>query len=175
VGCAHSSICEREKTKVAKKKITDIITDELSGFLEQEGYELYHLEMVKVVKDWFLRVYIDKKQDSEERGYISTDDCEKVSRYLSEKLDAIDPIEQNYYLEVSSPGMDRQLYTDAHYQRFIGTLVELKLYKPYQGTKMMEAVLKGVSEAQITLEDKDGNEIVLPREQVAQTRLAINF
>lgn len=160
---------------MAKQKITDIITGELSGFLEQEGYELYHLEMVKVVKDWFLRVYIEKQQDSDTKSYISTDDCEKVSRYLSERLDALDPIEQNYYLEVSSPGMDRQLYTEDHYRRFIGTLVEVKLYKPYQGTKNLEAVLKEVSEGQLTLEDKDGSIIVLPREQVAQTRLAINF
>jgi ribosome maturation factor RimP len=160
---------------VSKKKITDVITAELSGFLEQQGYELYHLEMVKVAKDWYLRVFIDKRQDTDEKEYISTDDCEKVSRYLSERLDALDPIEQNYYLEVSSPGMDRQLITDAHYQRYIGTLVEVRLYKPYQGTKNLEAVLKEVSEGQITLEDKDGNRIVLPREQVAQTRLAINF
>ena len=160
---------------MSKKKITDIITGELSEFLEQEGYELYHLEMVKVVKDWYLRVYIDKNWDLDEQKYISTDDCEKVSRYLSQRLDVIDPIEQNYYLEVSSPGMDRQLYTDEHHRRYIGTLVEVKLYKPYQGTKNLEAVLKEVSEGQLTLEDKDGNEIVLPREQVAQTRLAINF
>lgn len=160
---------------MSKKKITDIIAGELAVFLEQEGYELYHLEMVKVAKDWYLRVYIDKRHESGEQGYISTDDCEKVSRYLSERLDVIDPIEQNYYLEVSSPGMDRQLYTDEHYQRYIGTLVEVKLYKPYQGTKNLEAVLKEVSLGKLTLEDKDGNEIVLPREQVAQTRLAINF
>jgi ribosome maturation factor RimP len=160
---------------VSKKKTTDIITGELSGFLEQEGYELYHVEMVKEAKDWFLRIYIDKKQTTDEPAFISTDDCEKVSRYLSERLDVLDPIEQNYYLEVSSPGMDRQLITDDHYKRYIGTLVEVKLYKPFQGTKNMEAVLKAVSEGHLTLEDKDGNEIVLPRDQVAQTRLAINF
>lgn len=160
---------------MSKKKTTDIITGELSGFLEQEGYELYHVEMVKEAKDWFLRVYIDKKQISDQPAYISTDDCEKVSRYLSGRLDELDPIEQNYYLEVSSPGMDRQLITDEHYKRYIGSLVEVKLYKPYQGTKTLEAVLKAVSEGQLALEDKDGNEIVLPREQVAQTRLAINF
>ena len=160
---------------MSKKKTTDIITGELSGFLEQEGYELYHLEMVKEAKDWFLRVYIDKKQTSDEPAFISTDDCEKVSRYLSGRLDELDPIEQNYYLEVSSPGMDRQLITDDHYKRYIGSLVEVKLYKPYQGTKALEATLKAVSEGQLVLADKDGNEIVLPREQVAQTRLAINF
>jgi ribosome maturation factor RimP len=160
---------------VSKKKITDIIADELAGFLAQEGYELYHLEMVKVAKDWTLRVFIDKLQTEGEQMYISTDDCEKVSRYLSARLDELDPIEQNYYLEVSSPGLDRQLYTDDHYRRYIGTLVEVKLYKPYNGAKHLEAVLKDVSEGHITLEDKDGNDIVLPRDQVAQTRLAINF
>lgn len=160
---------------MSKKKITDIIAGELSDFLDREGYELYHLEMVKEAKDWFLRVFIDKKQDPENQGYISTDDCEKVSRFLSERLDALDPIEQNYYLEVSSPGMDRLLITDEHFRRYIGSLVEVKLYKPHQGAKHLEAVLKAVSDGQIVLEDKDGNEIVLPREQVAQTRLAINF
>ncbi len=80
---------------------------------------------------------------------ISTDDCEKVSRYLSERLDAIDPIEQNYYLEVSSPGMDRQLITEGHYQRYLGTEVEIKLYKPYHGNKTLVAVLKQASAEQL--------------------------
>ena len=160
---------------MAKKKITDLVADELSGFLDQEGYELYHTELVKVAKDWFLRVYIDKKQGLDQQEYISTNDCEKVSRYLSERLDALDPIEQNYYLEVSSPGMDRELITETHYQRYLGAEVEVKLYKPYKGSKNLEAVLKQISGAQITLEDQDGNEIMLPREQVAQTRLAVKF
>ena len=160
---------------MSKKKITDLITEELSGFLDREGYELYHLEMVKVVKDWYLRVYIDKKQEGETESFISTDDCEKVSRYLSQRLDELDPIEQNYYLEVSSPGMDRQLFTDAHFQRYLGAEVEVKLYKPFQGSKTLTAVLKQVSDGQMTLTDNKGNDIVLPMEQVAQTRLAINF
>jgi len=160
---------------MSKKKIADLITDELSEFLKQEGYELYHLEMVKVVKDWYLRVYIDKIQEGTQPSYISTDDCEKVSRFLSQRLDVLDPIEQNYYLEVSSPGMDRQLITDAHFQRYLGAEVEVKLYKPYQGVKTLTAVLKQVSDGQMVLRDNKGNDIVLPMEQVAQTRLAINF
>lgn len=158
-----------------KNKITDLITDVLSEFLDREGYELYHLEMVKVAKDWYLRVYIDKKQDGETESFINTDDCEKVSRYLSQRLDELDPIEQNYYLEVSSPGMDRLLYTDAHFQRYLGEEVEVKLYKPFQGAKTLTAVLKQLSNGQMTLTDSKGNDMVLPMEQVAQTRLAINF
>ena len=83
-----------------------------AGFLEESGLELYNVEFVKEGRDWFLRVYIDKLSPSEEE-YVSTDDCEKVSRFLSDQLDRLDLIEQNYYLEVSSPGMDRPclLYT----------------------------------------------------------------
>ncbi|MBR1993470.1 MAG: ribosome maturation factor RimP, partial [Firmicutes bacterium] len=73
----------------------------MADFLAAEGYELYNIEFVKEGKDWFLRVYVDMASGE---GYIGTEDCEKVSRFLSEKLDEEDPIEQNYYLEVSSPG-----------------------------------------------------------------------
>src|SRR5665647_1827241 len=82
---------------MAKKKIKDIIAELLEGFLEENGYELYNVEFVKEVKDWFLRVYLDKLPVGGEEQYISIEDCEKVSRYLSEKMDEIDPIEQNYY------------------------------------------------------------------------------
>ena len=93
---------------MAKKKIKDIVAEELEDFLKENGYELYNVEFVKEGKDWFLRVYIDKVPAAdapEEENYISTDDCETISRYLSERLDETDPIPQNYYLEVSSPGL----------------------------------------------------------------------
>ena len=93
---------------MAKKKITEIVAEELDGFLRENGYELYNIEFVKEASDRILRVYIDWKQDGEVR-YIGTDDCEKVSRYLSKRLDELDPIEGSYLLEVSSPGIDRTL------------------------------------------------------------------
>ena len=92
----------------AKVKVTDLVEEIAAPFLEENGLELYHTEFLKEGRDWFLRVYIDKKEGQEEE-YVSTDDCEKVSRFLSDELDRIDPIEQNYYLEVSSPGLDREL------------------------------------------------------------------
>ena len=100
---------------MAKKKITDTVEELLADFLEREGYELYDCEFVKEGRDWFLRVYVDRTAEGE---YIGTEDCEKVSRFLSEKLDEADPIEQNYYLEVSSPGMDRKLMKREHYARY---------------------------------------------------------
>jgi len=93
---------------MAKKNITEIVTDELRGFLSENGYKLYNIEFVKEAKDYILRVYIDRAQGGEGK-YIGTDDCEKVSRYLSRRLDELDPIEKSYILEVSSPGIDRAL------------------------------------------------------------------
>lgn len=79
------------------------------------GYELYHLEFKREGKDNYLRIYIDKKQ-----GNISLEDCENVSRTVSDILDREDPIKVSYYLEVSSPGIERILYTDEHLKRYIG-------------------------------------------------------
>ena len=75
---------------MSKKKITDLIDEIVKDFLDENDLELYNTEFLKEGKDWFLRVYIDKKEQQEEI-YVSTDDCEKVSRYLSEALDRIDP------------------------------------------------------------------------------------
>ena len=129
---------------MAKKKITDVVAELSGDFLAENGYELYNTEFVKEGRDWFLRVYIDKVQaeDQEEQTYISTEDCEKVSRFLSEKLDEADPIEQNYYLEVSSPGMDRPLITPEHYARYVGEEVEIKLYKAIDSVKKLQGVLE---------------------------------
>lgn len=128
---------------MAKKKVTQVVEELLADFLEQEGYELYHSEFVKEGSDWFLRVYIDfKPENGAGERYVSTDDCEKVSRFLSEKLDESDPIEQNYYLEVSSPGMDRPLITPEHYARYVGEEVEIRLYKAIDGVKNIQGTLE---------------------------------
>ncbi|MEG0829813.1 MAG: ribosome maturation factor RimP [Anaerovoracaceae bacterium] len=158
---------------MAKEKITDIIVQELEGFLEENQYELYNTEFLKEGKDWFLRVYIDKACGAETE-YISTDDCEKVSRYLNERLDETDPIEQNYYLEVSSPGMDRALLKPAHYDRFTGKEVEVKLYKPIDGEKTIQGVLQGLIDGKIIVKT-ESKEWELPLEQVAKTKLTVVF
>jgi len=141
---------------MAKKKITDVVAELSEEFLKENGYELYNTEFVKEGRDWFLRVYIDKTQaaddhaaadadeqaDAAEAQYIGTEDCEKVSRFLSEKLDESDPIDQNYYLEVSSPGLDRPLLKAEHYERYVGHEVEIKLYKAIDGVKNIQGVLE---------------------------------
>ncbi|MEA4922555.1 MAG: ribosome maturation factor RimP [Eubacteriaceae bacterium] len=157
---------------MAKKKIKDIVADILGDFLDENGYELYNVEFVKESKDWFLRVYIDRS-NGHGSDFIGTEDCEKVSRYLSEKLDEKDPIEQNYYLEVSSPGMDRELFTPEHYKKYAGRPVDVKLYRAIDGNKELSGILTGIENDEILIEDSEGRVIKLPINQVAKTKLAV--
>ena len=124
---------------MAKKKISELVKELTGDFLLENGLELYHCEFVKEGRDWFLRVYIDKHDPD---SYVSTDDCEMVSRFLSDRLDEEDPIAQNYYLEVSSPGMDRILYEPEHFEKFKGKQVEVKLYKAINGRKVFTGTLQ---------------------------------
>ena len=159
---------------MSKQKITEIARQELKDFLDENGYELYNIEFIKEAKDWFLRVYIDWA-DYKEGKYISTDDCEKVSRYLSKRLDELDPIEKNYYLEVSSPGLDRALLEEKHYLRYSGKEVDISLYKAVDGKKAFSGILKGLADDKIVIIDEKGVEIRFAAEQVAKTKLKIVF
>ena len=107
--------------------------------------------------------------------YVSTDDCEKVSRFLSAELDRLDPIEQNYYLEVSSPGMDRVLLKEKDFARFAGEIVDISLYKALEGKKTYQGRLVGIENEKIIITDEKDTRIEFPREQVAKTKLAIIF
>lgn len=186
---------------MAKKKITELIEETTANFLAENGLELYNAEFVKEGRDWFLRVYIDKtaeaveaaraeaeaikteKTDTAERDdtsafpsqYVSTDDCEKVSRFLSAELDRLDPIEQNYYLEVSSPGMDRALLKDRDFERFAGEIVDISLYKATDGKKTFQGKLIGIENGNIVITDEKDKILEFPREQVAKTKLAVIF
>ena len=157
---------------MAKKKITEIAAEMMADFLASEGYELYNIEFVKEGKDWFLRVYVDMASGE---GYIGTEDCEKVSRFLSEKLDEEDPIEQNYYLEVSSPGMDRPLLTKAHYERYVGSEVEIRLYKGKDGSKNIQGVLESIEGETVTVTDHDNKKWELELSEIAKANLAVIF
>ncbi len=164
---------------MAKKKVTEIAGELLENYLAEEEYELYSSEFVKEGGDWFLRIYIDRLPD--ENGaerYISTEDCEKVSRYLSEALDREDPVQQNYYLEVSSPGMDRPLLKPEHYRRYTGHQVEIRLYRGKDGTKNIAGTLDGYEDGEdpvITVTDDAGKQWTLNLSEIARTRLAVVF
>ncbi len=167
---------------MAKVKITALTEELLGNFLAEHGLELYRIEYVKEGREWFLRVYIDKVPDSdEEEAYVSIEDCELVSRFLSEKLDEADPIEQNYYLEVSSPGLERELLQEKDYQRFIGKTVSISLYTAYEGKKKYEGRLAGFVNHTVLLElpaktaGEPDTKLEIPLDRIAKTKLTVDF
>lgn len=140
----------------------------LTPIAQANGVEIYDVEYVKEGADWYLRAYIDKD------GGVNIQDCENVSRALSDVLDAEDFIDDAYILEVSSPGLGRTLKKDKHLAKSIGSRVELKTYKPIEKCKEFSGVLKAFDGETITVETESG-EKVFAKSDVALIRLAFDF
>ena len=146
----------------------------MAPYGEENGYELSRTEFVKEAGTWYLRVYVDRLENGG-YGWMTSDDCEKISRWLSDKLDEADPIKQNYVLEVSSPGLDRPLIRDKDFERFTGSRIEIKLYEAMEGKKQLEGKLTGYADGMVTIKDDNGTEISLPKEKAAKINLAVVF
>ena len=123
------------------QKVHDILTPVMGEL------KLWDIELVKEGPGLYLRVYIDKE------GGIGIEDCEYISRHLSEALDKIDPIRDPYMLEVSSPGINRALKRDSDFLQYIGHAVDIKLYKPINKTKQFRGVLDKYENEVITIKD----------------------
>ncbi|WHY88091.1 ribosome maturation factor RimP [Neobacillus novalis] len=153
-------------------KVTEVVEELAAPLIQELGLELVEIEYVKEGKSWFLRVYIDK-----ENG-VDIEDCGLVSERLSEKLDEIDPIPHNYFLEVSSPGAERPLKKDKDFQMAIGKNVVIKTYEPIDGEKNFEGTLLEFNGQTLKIEVKiktRKKSIEIPYEKVANARLAVIF
>ena len=160
------------KTDIAGK-VTEILTD----YLASKGLDVYRVEYKKEGPGWVLRVYLDKAWDGGQSGtdeYVSIDECEAVAGWLSDKLDELDLIERSYNLEVSSPGLDRELFKPADFERFRGRAVEVRLYEALNGSKMIEGILIGKEDGEILL-DNDGTQTRIPQDKVSKINLAVIF
>ena len=140
----------------------------LLPMMEEYGFELVDVEYVKEAGTWYLRAYIDKE------GGISVDDCEVVSRRLSDWLDKEDFIEESYILEVSSPGLGRPLKKEKDFVRSLGKDVEILLYRAKDKRKEFTGALKAFDRDTVTIEE-DGKEITFERPEIALIRLAFDF
>ena len=149
-------------------KVTDLVAQLAQPLAEAAGCSLWDVEYVKEAGTWYLRIYIDK-----ETG-VSIDDCEAVSRPLSDALDEADPIEGSYTLEVSSAGADRVLKKPEHFAQFTGGEVDVKLYRAREGRKELTGVLKGYDNGNVTVE-LPGGDVTLEKKDVAQVRLHVSF
>jgi len=149
-------------------KVTDTVAALAAPVVEAAGCSLWDVEYVKEAGQWFLRLYIDKE------GGISIEDCEAVSRPMSDLLDEADPIEGSYVFEVSSAGADRVLKTPEHFAQFMDAEVEVKLYRPREGRKEFVGMLKSYDDGSVSI-DMNGQKADFTKQEIALVRLYPRF
>lgn len=150
-------------------KIEEKVENLIRKNIEELGYELYDVEYIKEAKDYFLRIYIDSKKG------IDLNDCEKVSNNITELLDKEDLIPEQYFLEVSSPGIERVLKKEKHLSDNIGNEVQIKLFKPFEGQKQYKGILKGFDETKIEIVNQNEEQINIDRKNISQIKTVYNW
>ena len=149
-------------------KVTELIEKLAQPVVQAHGCSLWDVEYVREGTEYFLRLYLDKE------GGVDITDCEAISRAMDPILDEKDPIQNSYHFEVCSAGLERALKRPGDFQRFMGSPITVKLYRPRNGVKELPCVLRGYEDGKITVEA--GKEtIVFEKSQVALVRLRVEF
>ena len=154
-------------------KVPEMIEQLVAPIATELNLELVDVEFVKEGRDYFLRVYVDIPE-----GGIDIEQCVQVSERLSAILDENDPIEQNYYLEVSSPGAERPLKKDADFEKAVGKYINVKTYEPIKDMKEFEGYLTAYNVESLDMEIKIKTrkvQVTIEKEKIAKARLAIDF
>lgn len=151
------------------KKVTELVAELAAPVAEENGCELWDVEYIREAGQWYLRLYLDKE------GGVDILDCENVSRKVSDLLDEIDPIEGSYVFEVSSAGAERPLKRPSDFQRFMGSAVLVKTYKPVDGRKEFPGILAGYEDGTVTLELAGGKSMRFEKVDIALVRLRVEF
>ena len=152
---------------MSKEDVEILVEKLVQTILTGSALELVDVEYVKE-REWYLRIFLDKE------GGIEIEDCHWVSEQLESKLEKLDPIKESYYLEVSSPGLDRALRKDRDFIRHVGDKIEISTFKPIDGQKKFIGVLNCLSEGNIHI-NVDGVEVIIPRDKTSQVRLHLDF
>lgn len=148
--------------------IEEKVENLIKPIVEQIGYELYDVEYVKEGKDFFLRIYIDSQNG------INLEDCEKVNNAISDVLDKADYIKEQYFLEVSSPGIERILRKDKHLEKYLNNEVQLNLFQALNKEKKIEGILIEFNNEDITIKQND-NIIKIPRKNISLIKTVYNW
>ena len=149
-------------------KVTDLVTQFAQPIVEENGCSLWDVEYVREGSERYLRVYIDKE------GGVDITDCEKVHRAMDPVLDEKDPIAESYHFEVCSAGLERALKRPGDFERFMGSAILVKLYRPRNGLKEFPGYLRGYEDGKVTVEA--GKEtITFEKSEVALVRLRVEF
>ena len=150
-------------------KVTELVARLAAPAVAAAGCEIWDVEYVREAGEWYLRLYLDKE------GGVDIQDCEAVSRVVSDLLDEADPIEGSYTFEVSSAGAERVLKRPGDFEKFLGSPVLVKLYKARDGRKEFPGYLKSYDSGDITITTAGGKELTFSKAEVALCRLRIEF
>lgn len=153
-----------QKSKTIVEKVTEIALP----IAEDLGLELWDVKFVREGSNWYLRVFIDKE------GGVSLEDCESMSRALDEPLEVEDPISKSYCLEVCSPGIERELCTDEHLEKFIGNMLKIKLFgRDEQGRKTLSGKLEFFNKDKIVLSGIEEFYTTILRKNISRINLKV--
>ena len=153
-----------------KPNTVNIAAQLIAPVLEENGLELWDVRFEKEGGQWYLRYFIERAD-----GSLTIQDCEKVSRAVDKLLDEADPIDQSYVLEVGSPGIERELVTDAHFARYIGDMITLRTIRPIDGQRDFTGILVSCDSKEITIKPEESGQITMERRAVAKCRLYVQF
>ncbi|MBE6959317.1 MAG: ribosome maturation factor RimP [Ruminococcaceae bacterium] len=149
-------------------KVTELVAQFAQPIVESHGCSLWDVEYVREGSERFLRLYIEKE------GGVDIADCEAISRAVDPVLDEKDPIAESYHFEVCSAGLERALKRPGDFERFMGSPITVKLYRPKNGLKELPGILRGYEDGRVTVEA--GKEIItFEKSEVALVRLRVEF
>ena len=148
-----------------KNNTVSKVEEIVAPFARELGLELWDIRFVKEGTDWYLRIFIDKD------GGVSIDDCVDLSHAITKPLDEADPISQSYILEVSSPGIERELVTDRHFEKFIGSDVMLRLIRPIDKVRDFSGRLVSYEDGVITVMTEQGKELKVNKKETSYVKL----
>jgi len=144
-----------------KKSVKETVREAITPTVEELGYSIWDVTYSKIGADYHLEITIDSEDG------IGIDDCERVHRAIDPILDECDPIEGFYYLDVSSPGIERELKTEYHIEMSVGERVEAKLFAARDGKKSVFGVLLGLADGEVLIEE-DGSQVSIPRAEISK-------
>lgn len=150
-------------------KIVDLVRSFAEPVVLENGCTLWDVEYVREGADWFLRLYIDKD------GGVDINDCERISRAVDPILDEKDPIPDSYHFEVCSAGLERALKRPEDFERFMGSAVLVRLYRPKDGSKEFAGKLEGYEAGTVTISLQNGKQLTFEKSEVALVRLRVEF
>jgi ribosome maturation factor RimP len=150
---------------LAKQNTVARVEEIVKPIAEGLGLSIWDVRFAKEGTDWYLRIFIDKD------GGVSIDDCVELTRAVTKPLDEADPITQSYMLEVSSPGVERELVRDEHFEKYIGAKVMVRAIRPIDGVRDFNGVLTAYENGDLSVKLQDDTQITLNKKDTSYVKL----